>query len=254
MTVSRSTLNWLHGAAAVAHFAQAAAMTGFIAKDYDEAYKWPLTQLGWQKVLTDKTQRYNLGLLVPAFPLLSSVNHLVSVASPAYYDMVLREKVNVLRWCEFSLSAGICTWIIAVLSGVTELRTLVSLMILNVGLQMMGLLIEKRKAENATRGELFLLMMIAWAIFAAIWVQIVMSFAAIVEWDSAAKPPRIVYAIISSMIALFCSFGILQLLYVMDMVSFETYEVGFIGLSLSAKSLLGWMVTFGVLSAKKRFD
>lgn len=232
---------------------QSAALAVLAAKNHDSGYKWPVTTLGWEKVLTDKTMRFDLGVLLPVFPFLSSINHFVSAASPEWYEeSVLKGKVNYLRWIEFSMSASVMLFLLAILCGVTELRSLVSLLILNVVLQMMGLLIEKRKAEGASFRELIGIMALAWGVFAAMWVQLTMSFFTIVA-DGTTKPPDIVYSIIGVELALFGSFGLLQLAYVCDWIDFTSYEAGFIGLSLTAKSLLSWLVYGGVLSAKARF-
>ena len=246
-----SRLLTLHGIAAGLHFAQSGALTYLVTKDSKDAPLWPITRLGWKKVVD--TKEFYLGTLVPIFPFLSGVNHLAAVVSPSWYKGVLDSKVNWLRWAEYSLSAGVMTFIISILSGVTEVRTLVSLMILNAAMQMMGLLIEKRKAKNAPLSEMIALFGVAWGIFAAIWSQIVISFMTVIGEDDV-KPPAIVYSIIYMMLGLFSSFGVAQLLYCADVMSFETYEMTFIGLSLAAKSSLSWMVYGGVLAADARFE
>jgi hypothetical protein len=241
----------MHGVAAVAHFGQSAALTYLIAKDLPTAPKWPITRIGWEKVLSDKTVRFPLGVLLPIFPFLSSVNHFAAVAAPGWYEDVLQSKVNWLRWTEYSLSAGVMVLIIAILSGVNEMRSLVSLAILNVVLQMMGLMIEKRKAENASRGELVAWLAIAWGVFLAMWTELIIAFQTILtEGD----PPAVVYSIIWTMFTLFSSFGLVQTLYVFDVMSFESYEASFIGLSLGSKSLLSWLVYGGVIAADARFE
>jgi hypothetical protein len=253
MPVSRRTLDIMHGIAGAFHLGQAGVLTYLVSKNNKEAYKWPITRLGWEEVLTEKTVRFNLGILLPTFPLLSSVNHIVSVAFPSVYDSILRNKVNWLKWTEYSLSAGVMVILIGLISSVTEVRTIVSLAILNVALQMMGLLIEKRKAENAPKGELIGILGIAWAIFMAMWSQIIIAFYTVV-FDSDTKPPDIVYSIIWVMFSLFASFGIAQTLYVFDVIEFTTYEATFIALSLSAKTLLSWLVYGGIVSGDARFE
>lgn len=251
MPPSRKTLNVLHGVAAAAHFGQSAALTYLIAKDLPTAPKWPITRIGWEKVLRDKTTQIPLGVLVPIFPFLSSVNHLAAVVAPRWYDGVLQSKVNWLKWTEYSLSAGIMVIMIAILSGVNEMRSLASLAILNVVLQFMGLMIEKRKAEKAGRGELVAWLALAWGVFMSMWTEILISFHTIL---SEGDPPDVVYSIVWSMFSLFSSFGIVQTLYVFDVMSFESYEASFIGLSLTAKSLLSWLVYGGVIAADARFE
>jgi hypothetical protein len=251
--VSVRTLLILHGIAASAHISQGVALSVLVARNTAKSYKWPITTLGWEKVLKDKTVRFDIGLLLPSFPFLSGLNHIIAVSSPHWYENdILKNKVNYVRWIEFSLSSSVMLWMLAMLCGVTELRSLISLMIMNVTLMMLGWMIEKRKAEGASRREIISLLVIAWGVFAAQWVQLTMSFFTIVA-DGTTKPPDIVYSIIGIQFALFSSFGILQVLYCFDVIGFPNYEAGFIGLSLGSKSLLSWLVYGGVISGNKRF-
>jgi len=196
-------------------------------------------------VIDDKTCRFELGVLVPVFPLLSSVNHLASAVGRGWYARILEKKVNWLRWAEYSLSAGVMTFIISILSGVTEVRTLTSLMIMNVTLQVLGMMIEVRKAEGAPRSDIVALLCVAWGVFSSMWVQIIVSFYTVVSDGS--KPPTAVYSIIWTMFSLFASFGVAQTLYCFDVMSFASYEVTLASLSLTSKSLLSWLVYGGIL-------
>ena len=245
-------LRILHAVAAATHFGQAGALTYLVSKDAPGAVQWPITRLGWKRVIPEKTREFYLGTLLPVFPFLSSVNHFVAAVDGDWYKGVLEKKVNWLRWAEYSISAGVMVFLIAILAGVTEVRTLVSLMILNVSLQMMGLMIEKRKSEGATRGELSALLMIAWGIFAAMWTQLIISFYTVTS--ETRDPPKIIFSIIWTMFTLFSSFGTAQSLYCYDIISFEAYEGAFIGLSLFSKSLLSWLVYGGIISADARFE
>lgn len=239
------SVGW-HRLAALAHVAQAGAMAGLVAQN---DVKWPLNHLGWQKVLPERTSWYHIGWLVPLFPLLSSFNHAVSGWNPAYYDYVQETHTNPLRWTEFGLSSSVMVWLIAALSGVTDARALPSLVMMNGVMQGFGYLIERRYAEKAPGNEMKLLTILAWLAFMAIWWPIAMSFFEVTQWDSDAQPPNVVYAILVTMVVLFMSFGLWQAWYVSGRASFETYEKGFIGLSLTTKSILGWMVVGGVLMA-----
>ena len=244
---------WMHGVAAGLHLAQAVASAGVVGADSKNAYKWPITTLGWEKVLTDKTVGVNLGWLIPPFFLLSSVNHSISFFSEDYRSYVETTKTNPVRWCEYALSAGLMTFILGDLSGVLEQRSLVSMLFANMAMQFIGWEVEHRKAQGASLRELIGLTVIGWLMFMTIWVQIIISFVVILTLDSKVKAPAIVYGILGSLFLLFCSFGLNQILYVLDYITFKQYEMGYIVLSLTAKSILAWEFVGGITSGKERF-
>lgn len=206
---------------------------------------------------------YNLGWVLVCFPALSAVNHLVYALWPWYQGLVIDTHTNPVRWAEYAISAGAMVWVIATLSGVTELRTLIALCILNVALQYVGYLIEVVHAYdnytllkpgggggdaiNARSGHLTF---VGWLIFVAMWVEIVVSFFSVIEYDTVQKPPDIVYAIVIVLFVLFSTFGVWQLFYIYGRIhSFTVYEIGFICLSFVSKTLLTWMVYGGVINA-----
>lgn len=244
------SLHVLHGVAAGAHFLQAAALSYLAVDAHPTEYPWPIIRLGWQEILQDKKVQVKLSSLLPIFPGLSAANHATCFFASDWYDQRVKEKFNWLKWAEYSISAQMILPI-AILSGVNDVRSLVSLAILNVGLQMMGLMIEKRKSEQAPLSELLAWMGIGWAIFLAMWSEILIAFNTIAIEDSA---PPVVYSIVWSMFTLFSSFGVVQLLYIYDMVSFETYEKALIGLSMAAKSVLVWLVYGGVIMGEQRIE
>lgn len=151
-------------------------------------------------------------------------------------------------------------WVIATLSGVTELRTLIALLVLNVALQYVGCVIEAAHAERyhfqihsggaISNSIPFKLTLVGWFVFMAMWIEIGVSFFCVIAYDTQQKPPDMVYAIVIVLFVLFASFGVLQLAYISGRIeSFFAYEIGFIGLSLVSKTLLTWMVYGGVINA-----
>jgi hypothetical protein len=196
-----------------------------------------------------------------SFPALSALNHLVYALIPAYQDTVVKTQTNWVRWAEYSISAGAMVWVIATLSGVTELRTLIALCVLNVALQYVGYLAEAAYARpgytplngdgcgggGVQAGDVT---RVGWFVFLAMWVEIVMSFFSVLEYDTKQQPPDIVYAIVIVLFVLFSTFGAWQLAYINGRIkSFAVYEIGFICLSFVSKTLLTWMVYGGVINA-----
>jgi hypothetical protein len=205
-----------------------------------------------------------LGWVLVTFPALSALNHLVYALSPEYQRHVAETHANWVRWAEYSISAGAMVWVIATLSGVTELRTLIALCILNVALQYVGYLVEVAHSSagsyalingasaggGGTSARSADITRVGWLIFIAMWVEITVSFFSVIEYDTVQKPPDIVYAIVIVLFVLFSTFGVWQLAYVSGWYrDFAVYEIGFICLSFVSKTLLTWMVYGGVINA-----
>lgn len=195
--------------------------------------------------------------------MLSATNHLAYALLPWYQKYVMETQTNPVRWAEYALSAGAMVWVIATLSGVTELRTLITLCVMNVALQHIGYLIEVTHAARrhayepvapATRTAGVVLpsdlTRVGWLIFVGMWIEIGMSFFCVIRYDTQQQPPDIVYAIIVVLFVLFSTFGALQLAYISGCLkSFVAYEIGYITLSFVTKMVLTWMVYGGVINA-----
>lgn len=212
-------------------------------------------ECGWRG---STSRRYNLGWVLVSFPALSALNHLAYAMSPMYQQFVVVTRTNPVRWAEYAVSAGAMVWVIATLSGVTELRTLITLCVLNVALQYVGYLAEVAHAlhdytllqANSGRVQASDITIVGWLVFVAMWVEIVMSFFCVIEYDTKQQPPDIVYAIVIVLFVLFSTFGALQLAYINGRLqNFAFYELGFIVLSFVSKTLLTWMVYGGVINA-----
>jgi hypothetical protein len=235
-----SGLITLHAIAAAAHLVQFVVVLALVIKQPGD--DWPLVSQAYEKQA--KNYQYKLAYLLPLFPLLSAVNHTISCAAPSWYRTVLAKEVNIARWAEFSLSSGVMLWIIGTLSGTVEIRTLVSIVVLNAALQYIGYMIEQSKSNPRLSRQL---LGIGFSIHAAIWLQIIVSFYTSIS-NSDNTIPSAVYAIIPVMFTLFTSFGILAALWISDRItSFERLEMGYIILSFVSKTLLTWMVYFGVV-------
>jgi hypothetical protein len=238
----------MHGVAATIHLVTAISMVGLIIDD--AGIKWPIINRGWRN--EGDIWEYQLGYLVPIFPFLSSINHIVSLADPKWYSTVLETGVNKIRWIEFSVSAGVMLVLIGELSGVLEIRSLVVLAMLNALLQYHGYLIERAVSENASRAQIRELLLIAFSIHIVIWTMIFISFFSVLGTSTRAVP-KAVNSIIIILFTLFTSFGILSALWAVGAVkSFNLVELGYIILSLSAKVFLAWFLYFGVLKSDGR--
>lgn len=239
------SIHTLHGVAALTHVLQSIVCTYLIYEDNGPEYSLQLT------VFNKPVQewKYSLSHIVPWFPLLSGVNHALSYVDQTTYSSIRKHNVNYLRWSEYSISAGIMLWIICSLCGIVDLKTLISISLMNAALQYVGYLIETAKVNNDP--VLKHLVVLGFTIHISIWVQIFISFYSALSIADE-KVPDIVYSIVCIMFLLFTSFGIWSCLWAFDVVkSFDILEIGYIILSFVSKTLLTWMVLFGVLRSRE---
>lgn len=93
---------------------------------------------------------YNaLWVLLP-FPLITSFFHvMLGTFMYVYYSFnVLRKGIQMFRWIEYSITAGLMTWVIVSLSGVTNIFLQICLLMLNINMNIFGLVSEILNATN----------------------------------------------------------------------------------------------------------
>lgn len=233
----------LHGAVGSLHLLQSATMIGLLAKE--NKYKWPITNPSMLDV--NQLGTYDMKNLLPIPSALSALNHFTTVA--------MNKSRPEIQWGEYAISSGIMLWIISNLSGLIDIKSLVTIILLNVLLQRTGIYLENHRNDKAAVMNNLL---IGFVLHAIIWYHIIHAFNNTLkntEKKSGVKPPEIVSYIIYIMGALFSSFGVCC---AMDMLGDnedknETIERVYITLSLLSKSALNWMIYFGVIKGSPEF-
>lgn len=203
-----------------------------------------VTPLGAPETLWD----VRLGPAVAAFLLLAALDHLLVALPPvrAWYERSLGRGVNVVRWIEYSLSATIMVLLIAMLTGISDVAALIGIGGANAAMILFGHLMERfNDRERPTDWLPFAYGCVAGIVpWLAITTQIVLSA------NRGDGPPAFVYVIFFSLFALFGSFAINQWLQYAKVGRWRDYlvgEWGYLVLSLTAKSLLAWLVFANVL-------
>lgn len=205
---------------------------------------------------------YRLGWLIPFFFALSAASHAYqsgvsySRRDTDAHDARVKEVIAV-RWIEYSVSAGVMLWVIATLSGIFELSTLILLAVSNAFLQLTGYLAELRLLKSRpTHGAWFL--RVGWFVFVAQWAVVFGHFFTALS-DADERVPDMVYAIAPTLFVLFSLFAIpLQRWSSRLQKANETgaprrwdyyscVDVPYLWLSFIAKTTLGWMVLGGAL-------
>ena len=190
----------------------------------------------------------NLGLGVVAFLFLSAFFHFL-ISWPGVFNRYaagLKQNHNYFRWTEYSLSSSVMIWLIAQLTGVTDVGALFAIFAVNASMIMFGALQEKYETPGNKKFLPFIFGcmtgIVPWIIIAILTLQ--------PGSTNAAEVPGFVIGIIVSLFVFFNTFAINQALQYHQVGGWRNYLRGermYITLSLVAKSVLAWQVFSGAL-------
>lgn len=190
----------------------------------------------------------DLGIGVVAFLLMSAFFHFL-ISSPGVftrYGNGLKANHNYFRWTEYSLSSSVMIWLIAQLTGSTDVGALFGIFAVNASMIMFGALQEKY--EKPGNGN-FLPFVFGSMTGVVPWI-IILIYTLQPGSESAAEVPGFVIGIIVSLFVFFNTFAINQALQYHQVGGWKNYIRGermYITLSLVAKSALAWQVFSGAL-------
>jgi len=182
-----------------------------------------------------------LGYAVAAFLFMSAAAHWILVL-PGVFDWYVRNLKrdrNYARWIEYSFSSSLMVALIALLPGVFDVAALIAIFGVNASMILFGLLMEHYEQPGTPDWLSYLFGCLMGAVP---WLAI-----GIYIWSpgSAAEPPTFVYWIFFSMFVFFNSFAINMILQYKKIGPWREYlfgEATYVFLSLTAKSLLAWLV------------
>jgi hypothetical protein len=234
------------------HLAQGAGML-FLSSDFTLPLRTTFLDSDPQReeivTLTNTVFDLRLGPLVAVFLLISAAAHYL-LASPVihpWYVKNLKRHINYVRWYEYALSSSVMIVVIAMLSGMFDLPSLVLIFALNATMIFFGLMMElHNQTTDKTNWTSFNL-----GVFAGIvpWVVIFWYFSGAVA-NSEDAVPKFVYGIIASLFVFFNVFAVNMVLQYRKIGPWRDYLFGervYILLSLFAKSALAWQVFSGTL-------
>jgi hypothetical protein len=246
-------LQILHLIAGICHIAQSITVTVLTSRR-KRIPQYDITLPTSYQKTSSKTDCSYLQWLVPIFSLLSAANHLIAVFFYQDYITLLSVSFGAVcwRWIEYTFSASIMIWIIAQLSGISNIFVLCSLVNSNVLLQLAGYVIESTGDNN------YLYTMLGYFLFITTWIPIICTF--IVSLCRAKeKPACYIYFIVFSQLFLFLTFGLVSTISLYHLKKgdddratiIKWREISYIILSLVAKTFLTWLVFGGVINAKE---
>ena len=193
--------------------------------------------------LPESVLSLRIGPVVAAFLLLAAVDHAL-VAAPGvhrWYERGLDRRVNYARWIEYSVSASIMIVLIGLFVGIRDLAAVAAIFAANTAMILFGLLMERQQRPGRADWSAFwfgsLVGLVPWALIAFYLAQ-------------PSTVPGFVYAISILQFVLFFSFAVNMSLQYAQIGWWRDYlhgEIGYIVLSLTAKSLLAWLIFANVL-------
>jgi hypothetical protein len=190
-----------------------------------------------------------IGPTVAAFFLLSAIAHFtVAVPARRWYESRLARGQNPARWIEYAFSSSLMIVVIASLSGIREVGTLIAVFGANAGMILFGWSME---AANEGRERPQWLHYVFGCVMGAIpWLVIGASLLTAATAPDATAIPAFVIAIYVSLFISFNVFAFNMVAQYAKIGRWRDYLYGervYMLLSLIAKSLLAWQVFSGTL-------
>jgi len=191
-----------------------------------------------------------IGLAVATFFFMSAIAHaLLAWPLRGWYERRLSTGIQPMRWIEYALSSSVMIVIIATLSGIQEIGTLVAIFGINAAMNLFGWSMESaNQGRSKTQWNHYVFGVIAGVVP---WIVIgVALWSASVE-PGAAAIPGFVIAIFVSLFLAFNVFAITMILQYGKIGPWRDYLVGektYMFMSLFAKTLLAWQVFAGTLA------
>jgi len=252
----QSLLKW-NKSMAVLHAIQAIAVIAL-----SKAVTWPITttfisqdtlasKIAGKPILAMSTRtifNINLGYVVASFFIVSAIAHtIIATVYRNKYESDLKKGINKARWIEYGISASIMMVAIGLLSGISDISTIVAIFALDLIMNLMGLAMElQNQGEKKVKWFTYLVGCLAgivpWIIF-AIYVTGTNVY-------GSGEIPTFVYFIFGSLFLFFNSFALNMYLQYKKIGKWSNYLYGertYMILSLVAKSLLAWQVFSGTL-------
>jgi hypothetical protein len=184
-----------------------------------------------------------IGPLVALFLFMSAIAHfLIATVLYKWYVSNLKRHINPARWYEYSFSASLMIFIIAMLVTIYDIGTLLALFTLTAVMNLMGLMMEIH--NQTTKKTNWLSYKIGCISGFIPWVVV------FIPLITAESVPDFVIAIFITIAVFFNLFAINMFLQYKKVGKWKDYLYGekmYIVLSLVAKSALAWQVFAGTL-------
>lgn len=188
-----------------------------------------------------------LGPMIALFMFMSAIAHYsVSTFGYSWYVRNISKGMNPARWYEYAISSSLMIVIIAILSGLNDAAALILLVGSNASMNLFGLSMElQNQYTTKTSWTNFVFGSIAGTIA---WVAVLMYFFGAAA-NNFGNIPDFVYVATAILVLFWISFPLNMILQYRKRGRWKDYlvgEKGYIILSLVSKSLLAWILFFGI--------
>jgi hypothetical protein len=189
------------------------------------------------------------GPAVAVFLLLSAVAHFF-LATVGYklYVTNLKKGMNPVRFYEYALSSSVMIVLIGMLVGIYDLGAIILIFGVNAMMNLFGIMMELHNQKTQkTDWTAFIYGCVAGILP---WIVIVTYFVGSLTGEGG-KPPAFVYAIIPTLFVFFNIFAVNMVLQYKKVGPWKDYLYGervYIILSLTAKTVLAWIIFAGTLA------
>jgi len=179
-----------------------------------------------------------------------------ALGSGMYERHVFEEQVNPMRWVEYAFSASAMILLIAAISGVKDLDTILLIGLGTAVIMLQGLIVEYQLRQKKSAGGKVPVTLAAtlggWALLTLIFVVILTNFGRRLSELKALgiELPSWLQYVSIPMVIWFSSFGVVQLVQIFKGGDFVKYEYAYTLLSAASKLFLGIWVTVGILQQR----
>lgn len=212
--------------------------------------------------------KLSIGALIGSFFYLSFVFQFlpVTVFYAGFYANLKYKYMQPWRWLEYSISASVMVLIFGTLNGIRNVLYLQTLFAANFTVMLLGLVQEyfmlsykSGNVTNLTFIEVMFPHLLGWVLFLSTMASFMVLFSYSVE-NSVQNPPGWIYAIYATQFILFGCFGANQLSQQLRLYKNKKaekcqsiaiqHEFVYVSLSLTAKSLLCWILYANMIAVK----
>jgi hypothetical protein len=189
------------------------------------------------------------GPAVAVFLLISAIAHFF-LATVGYklYTSNLKKSMNPVRFYEYALSSSVMIVLIGMLVGIYDIGAIILIFGINAMMNLFGIMMEYHNQHTQkTNWISFIYGCIAGIVP---WIVIVMYFVGSIAGEGG-EPPAFVYAIIPTLFIFFNIFAVNMVLQYKKVGPWKDYLFGervYIILSLTAKTVLAWIIFAGTLA------
>jgi hypothetical protein len=219
------------------------------------------------------TSSISMAGLVGSFFALSFLFQFLPAAIPQvwsfYITKLTTQCIQPFRWVEYSFSAS-CLFVLGdLINGVSDFYHVVVVFAAMWTVMMFGLLqeltafylreLERRTGHKASVIEFLLPHLLGWVLYLSLWFEALDRFRNALSHAEPDKPPAWVESFYVGNFVIFSSFGLNQLVEMVRLYQLPadksvaaiavTAEVGYVALSLGAKTMSGYFLLTGLLAS-----